>query len=308
MQWGATPCDGVCEPPKCAACASHVRGVPRLAATSLGAVPVAMSRALGARVHGRAGTMLGLAASIADNQAMQRRLVAMTDRIVVLNDTARRMLVANGAPDAKIVLNRLGVSHDALRIKAPGVTTVPVRFGFVGRLHRTKGLAELARAVRRIPRHVPFTLEIRGPEPDASERSLVADLRRLTAEDDRVTLGGPVSHADIPELLASFDVLCCPSTWFENGPTIALEAIGVGTPVLGTRLGNLAELIQDGVSGRLVAAGDDTELARALEEIATGPAVVDRWRAALPPVRTMDEIATDYLALYQELLLDRAVA
>jgi glycosyltransferase involved in cell wall biosynthesis len=103
-------------------------------------------------------------------------------------------------------------------------------------------------------------------------------------------------------------VLCCPSIWFENGPTIALESMSVGTPVLGTRLGNLAELIQDGVNGRLVAPADDAELARAIEAIATDPAVVDRWRAALPRVRTMDEIAADYITLYQEILADRAVA
>jgi glycosyltransferase involved in cell wall biosynthesis len=308
MQWGSTPCDGVCEPAKCAACASHVRGVPMLAAKGLGALPIAVSRALGVAVPGRAGTMLGLAGSIADNQAMQRRLVELTDRMVVLNDTARGMLIANGVPPAKLVLNRLGVSHDTLAIDASRPTVPPVRFGFVGRLHRTKGIETLARAVRRIPRHVAFSLEFRGPDPDASERALVGDIQRSLAGDARVSFGGPVAHADIPRVLAGFDVLCCPSTWFENGPTIALESLGVGTPVVGTRLGNLAELIQDGVTGRLIAPGDDAELARVMEGIANEPSIVDRWRTELPRVRTMNEIAAGYLALYEELMRERAVA
>lgn len=307
MQWGSTPCDGVCERSKCTACASHVRGVPKIAANALGGLPVAIARGLGATVPGPAGTMLGLSASIADNQAMQRRLFELTDRTVVLNETSRRMLVANGAPDRKIVVNRLGVSHLDRPVKPrPRTTAQPVRFGFVGRLHRTKGLAQLARAVRRIPRDVAFTLDIRGPEPDASERQLVTDIQHLLADDQRVTFSAAVAHDDIPTVLASFDVLCCPSMWFENGPTIALEAMCAGTPVLGTRLGNLAELIQDGVTGRLVAAGDDAELASAIEAIARHPEVVDRWRAALRPVRTMDEIAVDYVALYDELLHERA--
>jgi glycosyltransferase involved in cell wall biosynthesis len=155
---------------------------------------------------------------------------------------------------------------------------------------------------------VAFTLDVRGPEPDASERALVFDVRRMLADDPRVSFGGPVSYADVPALLSSFDVVCCPSIWFENGPTIALESMGVGTPVVGTRLGNLAELIQDGVTGRLVAPGNDAELAQAIAEIARDPSVVDRWRTALPRVRTMDEIAGDYIALYQELLRERAVA
>ena len=308
MQWGSRPCDGVCEPPKCAACASHVRGVPMAIARTLGALPVLVSRALGTAVPGRAGTMLGLTGSIADNQAMQRRLVELTDRNVVLNETARGMMIANGVPAARLVLNRLGVSHDGLASKPARATAAPLRFGFVGRLHRTKGIEELAHAVRQIPRAVAFSLEIRGPEPDASERGLVDGIRRMLADDPRVSFGGPVSHADIPRVLASFDVLLCPSTWFENGPTVALEAIGVGTPVVGTRLGNLAELIQDGITGRLVAPGDAGDLARALGEMANDPSSVDRWRAALPRVRTMDEIAADYLALYQDLLRERAVA
>ena len=44
--------------------------------------------------------------------------------------------------------------------------------------------------------------------------------------------------------------------WFENGPTIALEGIAVGTPIIASRVGNLAEIIDDGVTGELVAPGD----------------------------------------------------
>jgi glycosyltransferase involved in cell wall biosynthesis len=308
MQWGAQPCDGICEPAKCAACGLHVLGLPRVAATVVGALPIPISRALGAAVPGRAGTMLGLAASIGDNQAMQRRLVELTDRMVVLNDTARTMLIANGAPPEKIVLNRLGISHAHVTRKTTGPTTAPVKFGFVGRLHRTKGIVELARAIIRLPQSARFTLEFYGPEPGPSERDLVDGIRHLLSTDPRVSFRGAVAHDDVPALLASLDVLCCPSTWFENGPTVAIESIAAGTPVIGTRLGNLAELIEDGVTGRLVAPGDDADLARALLEIATNPSIVDRWRAALPRARTMDEIAADYLALYEEVQRQRAVA
>jgi glycosyltransferase involved in cell wall biosynthesis len=159
-----------------------------------------------------------------------------------------------------------------------------------------------------MPRTVAFTLEVRGPQPDAAEQPFVDDIRRRLGDDPRVSFGPPVAPEDIPAVLAAFDVLCCPSIWFENGPTIALESIGVGTPVLGTRLGNLAELIHDGVDGRLVAPGDDAELARAISDIARDPAMVDRWRAALPRVRTMEEVTADYLQMYQQLLRERAVA
>jgi len=86
--------------------------------------------------------------------------------------------------------------------------------------------------------------------------------------------------------------------WFENGPTVALEAMAVGTPVIASRVGNLAEAIDDDFTGRLVTPGDVAEWASALTAIAQSPDIIDRWRRALPAPRTMDDIARDYLALY----------
>ena len=100
-------------------------------------------------------------------------------------------------------------------------------------------------------------------------------------------------------MLAELDALLSPSLWFENGPTIALEAMAVGTPVIASRVGNPAELIQDGVNGRLVTPGDAAALSAALVEAATSPeTTIDVWRRSLPPVRTMDDIARDYMKIY----------
>jgi glycosyltransferase involved in cell wall biosynthesis len=174
-----------------------------------------------------------------------------------------------------------------------------VTFGFIGRLHPTKGLVELMHAVRAIPRDVPFTLDVRGPMLDAETRRFAGELRRIADGDPRVTIGAGLPGADVPAHLATLDALLCPSMWFENGPTVALEAMAVGTPVVASRVGNLAEAIDDGVTGRLVTPGDVDEWARALAAIAAAPAdTIDRWRRALPAPRTMDDIARDYLALY----------
>jgi glycosyltransferase involved in cell wall biosynthesis len=306
MQWGELPCDGICEPEKCAACRLFVGGLPKPAARAIAATPRRVARVIG-RIPGRVGTTVGLAASIEENQVMQRTLVDLADRMVVLNDQARAILVANGVPASSITINRLGISERIER-KPDAPTRSPVRFVFVGRLHRTKGIVELAQAVAQIPGEIRFTLAIHGPSPDPSERALVDGARRLLRDDRRVTFAGPIAPADVASVLASADVLLCPSTWFENGPTVAIEAIACGTPVLGTRLGNLAELIADGVNGRLVPPADVEALAGAMSEIAERPSLVDAWRAALPRARSMNEIAVEYLSLYDELARQRVVA
>jgi glycosyltransferase involved in cell wall biosynthesis len=186
-------------------------------------------------------------------------------------------------------------------------TTCPVRFGYVGRLHPSKGLVELAHAVRAIPADIDFRLDIRGPMIDQDSRTFAAELQALLAGESRVTFGPGIPGADVPAVLAELDALLCPSMWFENGPTIALEAIAVGTPIIASRVGNLAEIVEDGVNGQLVAPGNVEQWSAALARVATEPSLtIDRWRSVLPRPRTMDEIARDYLELYRSVRLPRA--
>ena len=220
----------------------------------------------------------------------------------MLNDIAYRMLLADGSPADKLAINRLGLGQSGVTRK-PGPdarpTTAPVQFGFAGRLHPAKGLMTIVRAVRAIPRDIDFRVGIRAPVLDADAREVHGELRRALDDDPRVEFLPAVPSSDIPRVLAEVDALLSPSFWFENGPTIALEAMAVGTPVIASRIGNPAELIDDGVSGRLVKPGDVAELSAALLEAALSPrTTIDVWRRALPPVRTMDEIARDYMTLY----------
>jgi glycosyltransferase involved in cell wall biosynthesis len=212
------------------------------------------------------------------------------------------MLIANGSPASKIVVNRLGISQvHVVRKPEPGVrpTAASPRVGYVGRLHASKGLVELVQAVRQIPRDVSLSLEICGPENDDAARRFAAELRALAADDPRIQFAPGVSADAVPALLARLDALVCPSISFENGPTVALEANAVGTPVIGSRVGNLTEIVTDGVNGRLVAPGDVRAWARALTEVARHPdRTIDAWRRQIAAPRTMDDIARDYLALY----------
>ena len=301
MQWGRVPCDGVVEPAKCASCNLTRLGLAQPLAVLAGAVPVAASHLL-RQLPGRIGTTLGMSASVEEYRQMQREVFGLVERFVVLNETARRMLLSNGSPDAKIVINRLGLGHLNLAAK-PGPdaqpTARPVHFGYIGRLHSSKGLVELARATLAVPRDVDFRMDIRGPILDEDSRRFAGELQRMLAGDPRVSIGGAVPGPDVPALLARFDVLLCPSMWFENGPTIALEANAMGTPIIGSRVGNFTEIVDDGVNGRLVAPGNVDAWSEAMREVAIDPGgTIDRWRRALTTPRSMDDVTKDYLSLY----------
>lgn len=306
MEWGAEPCDGLCRPARCAACELQHRGLPRPLARALGTLPPGLSRRLG-EIPGAAGTALGMSALIERNRARQLEVLGDLDRFVVLTGWALEAVAANGFPREKLALNRLGHGHAEVRPK-PGPderpTGRPVRVGYLGRFDPIKGVHDLVAAVASLPAEVPLALELRGPVRSGAERAVVARLRELAGE-ARISFAPAVPPEAVLEVLAGYDVLACPSLCHEGGPTVAIEAHAVGTPVVGTRIGGLAELVQDGpegANGRLVSPGDRRALAAVLREIAADPAgTVDRWRRHLPAARTMDEIAADYLALYQAL-------
>lgn len=299
MRWGEYLCDGICEPIKCAECELQHRGLPK----NLARITARVGNMLRIRgAPGKIGSALGMPELIRYNRDLQHKIFDLIEWFVVLNRWAADALVANGAPRDKVLLNYLGVSNlncDA-KLRIPRAAGAPVKVGYFGRIVELKGVVELAQAFALLPSDLNIELEFRGPLDGKEAQLLVAKLQEIVRHDERVIFSPSVPPAQAPQVLARFDVLCIPSIWFENGPTVMFEAHAVGTPVLGSRIGAMAEIISDRLNGRLVAPGNVTELAAALEEIVRRPtSTIDQWRTRLPVPRTMDDIALDYLRLYQ---------
>src|SRR3954464_12624335 len=105
MEGGQRPCDGVVSPSRCAACSLTHAGLSPSLSRIAAAMPPSLGSALGA-IPGKAGTVLGMSALVVEYQDMQRELFDIVERFVVLNETAYRMLVADGSPVEKLTINR----------------------------------------------------------------------------------------------------------------------------------------------------------------------------------------------------------
>lgn len=92
----------------------------------------------------------------------------------------------------------------------------------------------------------------------------------------RAHFRGTVSLSELQSLYQQADLLILPSIWQESYGLPVAEAMASGVPVLATRSGGVPELVQDGVSGRLVPRFDVDALTRALREMLADP---DRLRA-----------------------------
>ena len=130
--------------------------------------------------------------------------------------------------------------------------------GFVGRIEPRKGPLDLARAAPLIRASLPdVRIVLVGDDPYDSAPAYSREVRAAEG----------VEHIPwVPDgaaVMRHLDVLVAPSRQEPFG-TVLAEAMAAGTPVVATRVGGLAEVVADGVTGRLVAPGDPAELAAAV--------------------------------------------
>lgn len=207
------------------------------------------------------------------------------DRFIALTPFAKGRFVADGLPADRIVVRPNSYPD-------PGLPVVQPRAGFlyVGRLVEEKGLAVLAEAAR--GRAAPVTVIGEGP--------MMATLAGRPGLD----LVGPRDAAGVRDAMARATAVVVPSLWYEGLPNVVVEAFAAGTPVIASRIGSLADVVEDGVTGLLADPGDARALARAFDRFEAAPdearhmgakartAYEDRWTEGV----TIDAL----LAVYAE--------
>jgi glycosyltransferase involved in cell wall biosynthesis len=138
---------------------------------------------------------------------------------------------------------------------------------FAGRLTAQKSLEVALAAVGAVD---DVSLVIAG---EGDERA------RLEAQaGPRVRFVGPLPRRGVLELFRAADASILSSSW-ENFPHTVVEALAVGTPVLATTTGGVAEIVTDGVNGLLVPARDIGELADAIRKYFDDASLRERLRA-----------------------------
>lgn len=192
-------------------------------------------------------------------------------RYIVLNQLCRDKFMRGGLP-----ANRLRIKPNF--VEARRMPQWQGRKGgiFIGRLSTEKGLAILAQAMIKLPK---LCVDVFGKGP----------LENLVENSPGLHYGGFKSPEQLAEKMHAAAFLVAPSTGVESFGLVAIEAFACGTPVIGTRHGGLAELIEHGKTGLLVKPGDPDELAHAIAWAETHP----------DAIRQMGQAArAEYLARY----------
>jgi CelD/BcsL family acetyltransferase involved in cellulose biosynthesis/glycosyltransferase involved in cell wall biosynthesis len=206
---------------------------------------------------------------------------------------ARQKYIEGGLEGARIAVKPNFVHPD------PGPGTGRGGYAvFVGRLSPEKGLATLLRAWELL--RAPVALKVVGDGP------LAEQVRAASLRDARIEWLGRRAPAEVLALLGEAACLVVPSCWYETFGRTVVEAFARGTPVLASRIGALAELVDEGRTGLLVEPGDAADLAaKAQRLLADGPGLERLRQAARQEYQQRYTAEPNYrmlLAIYERAL------
>jgi glycosyltransferase involved in cell wall biosynthesis len=307
-RWGSEVCDGALDVHRCARCTLHGQGLPRLAGNLVGSLPASMGRSLGSLgASGGLWTALRMTELIDLRHAAFRGLMREADRVVALCDWVKDLMLRNGVPAGKITVSRLGLCQVPRQAQRQDKPSSSLRIAFLGRLHPTKGVHLLIEALARVP-EAALHLDIYGVAQGEGAKSYSDRLSNLASGDARIAFREPVPSGEVVALLRQYDLLAVPSQWLETGPLVVLEAFAAGTPVIGSNLGGIAELVEHGVNGILVDAASPGLWADALRRVTENNGLIAALRSGIRAPRTMKVTAAELMAVYRQVLQGELVA
>ena len=133
---------------------------------------------------------------------------------------------------------------------------------YVGRLSEEKGVKMLLEVAETLP----YPLYVAGTGPLAEE------LRERYSQSGNIFFLGHLASDEVVKLVKQAKTMAIPSIWYENNPLSVIESLCMGTPVIGSEVGGIPELVREG-DGRLFRMGDKEELAAAITSLMTAKSI-----------------------------------
>lgn len=209
-------------------------------------------------------------------EAIEGEVLGRADVVLAVSEPVRRYVVAKGASPSRAFVMPNGV--DPTRFH-PGVPPEPLdgvhgKFivGFAGTFKAWHGIDVLLEAFKILAERSPdyhLLLVGKGPLKDRTETWIKR--AGLTA---RVTMTGWVPHERLPQLIQRMQVPVLPAPVIKNfyfSPLKLFEYMAVGKPVVASAIGQIPDILTDGITGLLTRPGDAQDLAHKIERLRQDP-------------------------------------
>jgi glycosyltransferase involved in cell wall biosynthesis len=207
----------------------------------------------------------GVAAMLVTHRALGTWQHAV-DRYIALTELGRQKFIAGGLPAARISVKANFVTPD------PGVGAGSGKYAvFVGRLAADKGVTMMLEAWKELGGSLPLKIVGDGP---------LAPMVQQAAEISGAQWLGRKSLDEVYGLIGEAMFLVLPSQGYEGFPRVIVEAFARGTPILASRLGAMAEIVEHGRTGLHFEPGNARDLVVKARELAGDPQRLARMRQA----------------------------
>ncbi len=198
--------------------------------------------------------------------------------------------------DPRIIPNGISMEGRVTNVRPP---STPLALTAIGRFNPQKNFPWLIRALA--GSHFPWKLTLIG---DGSQREEIESEIRTHHLGDRVTLAGWVAESTMREVLSRSDVLLMPST-SEGNPVAAIEALKSGLAILGSNIGGLSDLVENGRNGFAVPLESPEPFREKLSLLASHPEELHRMKLQSLEMTArfdLEKIAADFETLLSDSL------
>lgn len=172
--------------------------------------------------------------------------------------------IAAGFPSRKMHVVWNGIDVDRFSAIQRNFAPEVLRFSFFGYFGKHKGIHTLLEALPLLKDRRKVRINLIG---DGDQRVEYEQQLYKNGCSDLVKFWGKLDNNDVARAYAETDVLVLPSIWRENQPVSITEAMACGIPVIGSDMGGIPELVENGVSGYIFEAGNAVDLAEKMDRL-----------------------------------------
>ena len=203
-----------------------------------------------------------------------RYYLSFVDKIIAVSEALKKVLEQNGIKKVMVVHN--GIETKEWEVSEEKIEEFKKVRGwedkklilFGGRLSEGKGARKVIEAMKVVEKEALQVILLVLGKKDWYAKE-IEGLAEKEGVGEKVVMTGWISGETLKEAMGASEVVCVPSAYLDPLPTVVLEAMAAGKPVVGTCWGGTSEMVVDRETGLIVDPRNTEDLAQALLEIIT---------------------------------------